>query len=94
MEEVAHRVDEDPAGLAPAIGFTQALRMQGEAKSLWEMLGEAFGDALGVAVLAPWAHLIAAGGGVPGRIRPLDSRRGVGHYAENLTRAIRYVYRG
>ena len=77
VEEVAHGVDEDGAGLAPAEGDVQGVGVggdDGEAVAVFGHTGgvEAFGHPLGVAVLAAGADFVAAGDGVPGGVRPFN----------------------
>src|SRR5215207_1205214 len=70
MEEVAHRVDEHPARLTPTLRLLQSVRTQGELKAGGEVLGEALGYGLRVAVFAARADLVATRGRVPGLVRP------------------------
>ncbi|GIV51987.1 MAG: hypothetical protein KatS3mg038_2508 [Candidatus Kapaibacterium sp.] len=76
VEQVAHRVDEDPAWLAPAFRQIDQIRMERNLKavtiSVCSHRLQSLGEALGIAMLAPLANLCAASYRVPGRIRPLD----------------------
>ena len=78
VEEVAHAVDEDPPGLLPCERKLKPVRPQAEVEALLVGMprdaAPALREGLGVAVLAPRADLVAAGHGVPRRVRPLDGR--------------------
>lgn len=74
VEEVAHGVDKDQARLSPPARLIQALRVQGELKSMREVIGKALRDALSVAMFAARAHFCAARGRVPRFFRPFNSR--------------------
>jgi hypothetical protein len=71
MEEVAHRIDEDPARFTPPLRFLEALRMQRELEAIREILVKALGKNFGVAVFAARTDLVATYSRVPGLIRPL-----------------------
>ena len=76
VKQVAHGVDKNSAGLAPAQRNVQGIGMDGHVKAV-AVLGhtgrvEALGHPLGVAMLAAGADLVAAGDGIPGGVRPLN----------------------
>jgi hypothetical protein len=70
VEEIAHAIHEDRAGLLPGKGKLEAIRPEAKVEAL--LVGMAwnptpsFRERLSVAVLAPGADLIAARHGVPG----------------------------
>src|SRR5215212_4849569 len=71
VEQVAHRVHEHPARLAPPPRLFQAFRVEGKIEAVGEVLAEALGDGFGVAVLAAGAHFVAADCRIPGLVCPL-----------------------
>ena len=58
MEKVRHRVHEDEGGAAPRKGLLQSSRTQLKIKTTLVRMAwnaaPAFGEGLGVAVIAPW----------------------------------------
>ena len=76
VEQVAHRIDEDPPRPFPRKRLGQPLRAPREVESVLEgMAGRAakpLREALGVAVVAAARDLRAARHRVPRRVRPLD----------------------
>src|SRR4051812_32732376 len=79
MKEITHGVNKDAARFAPALWIFETLALQGKVKAIGEVLVEALGDSLSVAVLAPWADFVAARGWVPRLICPLYSCVSAGH---------------
>src|SRR5437870_4546645 len=77
VEEIAHAVDEDAAGLAPAEWEAQQIGLEGhrEPSSVPRIAHrlETDGEPLCVTMLTAGADLGAPRHGVPGRIRPLDA---------------------
>jgi len=76
MEEVAHRVHEDPARRRPTDRVAELLRyepeIEAELKRMTFYAAETFGERLGVAMLAARADLRAAAHRIPRGIRPFD----------------------
>src|SRR6185295_7471460 len=82
VEQVAHRIDEDPPWLSPAERSVEKVGLKGGSKAL-AIPGLAHGlktfrHSFGVAELAARAHLGASGYRVPGGVGPFDGRR-LGH---------------
>src|SRR5713226_915097 len=77
MEEVAHGIDKNHLGSAPAKRLSELLRHQSQIESLFVGMAfnpaEAFRESLRVAMLAAVADLGAAAHGVPGCVGPLNS---------------------
>ena len=82
VEQVAHRIDEDPTRPFPRKRLVQPLRAQCEVESVLEgMAGRTtkpLGEALGIAVIAAACDLGAARHRIPRRVGPLD-RGSVAH---------------
>ena len=78
MKKVAHGIDEDYFGLAPAQGFGQFFGYKAQIETLfvWMALhgAEAFGKSFGVAVFTTWADFGAAADGIPGGVGPFNVR--------------------
>jgi hypothetical protein len=74
MKKIAHRVDENHAGLFPVERLHEALGPDGQIETLFEGMSryaaEAFGEARGVAIIASRADLCATRHRVPGGIGP------------------------
>jgi hypothetical protein len=87
VEQVAHAVDEDAPGLAPAEREGQQIGVErdGEAVPVAGIAHrvETDGESFGVTVLAPRADLCAARDGAPGGVRPFDA--GVFTHAESAS---------
>ena len=77
VEQVAHRVDEDPSGCSPAQRLFQLLWHQPEIEALLKGVAgnaaEPLSEGLGIAVLAAGADLRATAYRVPGCVGPLDA---------------------
>jgi len=75
-EHVAHAVDEHPARGSPRKRLLDPIRPQRRIEAALERVSghitETLGEALRVAVLAPWRDLHAPRDGIPGLVRPLD----------------------
>src|ERR1051326_7824639 len=82
VEEVAHRIYEDHARLAPMKWLLEARRAKCEIKAVLERMAfgaaEALTEALGIAVIASGADLGAARDRIPRRVSPFDGRI-IGH---------------
>ena len=76
VEQVAHGVDENPAGAPPRQRLVELLRHQAEVETLLERMSgdpaEAFGECLRVTVCAAGADLGATANRVPGGVGPLN----------------------
>jgi hypothetical protein len=70
VKEIAHAIDEDPAGFPPLQGLHEAVLVQ---LDLGEPLSPPFCNPLGVAEFTPGADLGAAGHRVPRRLGPFDA---------------------
>src|SRR5215831_10725947 len=78
MEEVAHRIHEDHARLAPAKWLFKPFGPECEIEAVFEWMArrapEALRETLRIAEVAPSTDLRASRHGIPGRIGPLDGR--------------------
>jgi len=76
VEEVAHGIDEDHFGLAPAEGFGEFFGNEARVETLLVGMAfdaaKAFGEGFGVAMFAAGADFGAAADGVPGCVGPFD----------------------
>src|SRR5579863_1489456 len=78
MEKVAHRINEDYFGFAPAQWLRELFRNQAQIKTLFVRMPlhptKAFSESFGVAVFAAWADFGATTDGIPRGVRPLNGR--------------------
>ncbi len=73
MEEIGHRIDENPAGFSPMERNVQPVGMNSDIGEL-ALTPKAVGEALGIAVGTAPTDFCTAGGRVPDFITPINSR--------------------
>ncbi len=76
VEQITHGVDEEYTGSPPSEWIAESFRVQSDTETILVSLHthspQAAGHRLSIAVGAPRRHLTAAGGWIPGQLRPLN----------------------